>query len=543
MRMAMDSSKKGLIEQLVGILPDWLGWLFVPLTFGYFLWRLWLKREWELLGNPGNPAFPDRIQRLREKSIAESYRARLNQLLILVSRAFGPEGVAREGSPGDKLFGCQPWTPLAFERLLLLAVAYPVLFLLIGGVTSEKVGLGNFVILEPPKMIPVAIRLLVMGLSLYLFLRVADTPGWRRVTWVLVVGVTSFVVGAFAGPYLLIVGFVTCILLIGFDHVAANVSAVFAAAAVYAVVSAVNIPVFHHGNLGAAVIILTFPIAFGFATRCLVSHARHRAEVKDQLAFFWKSGWCVLVICIVFPFFWVVESGIERNRIDHSLIILMLLGILPLFNAPLDWLSFGVTRGLLRAIATGAHGWALSLLLAAFDLLLALLFLLAVAASTLAGIWAVNLIAEAAGYGPVVGLQALFQQLKSGGWEENLWIWLMLGSTLIPTAVHFLVALYALALVFPAKKARWAALHMKKARNDWLRRDGEAETTGNPGDVQVHEDARRYAFFHLLLGQTLVTGFWLVSVGGFSYLLFTHLPGWVQAGLDLLRPIITNQAV
>jgi hypothetical protein len=33
----------------------------------------------------------------------------------------------------NKWFGIQPWTSLAFERLMLLAVIYPMLFLVLAG--------------------------------------------------------------------------------------------------------------------------------------------------------------------------------------------------------------------------------------------------------------------------------------------------------------------------------------------------------------------------------------------------------------------------
>lgn len=108
--------------------------------------------------------------------------------------------------------------------------------------------------------------------------------------------------------------------------------------------------------------------------------------------------------------------------------------ILPLVNAPLDWLSLGVTRGLLNAIRTGHHSGYMALLWATLDLLLALVFLVLITLTTVLVIELATHIAHPS----VFDLKGLLDGIDNNpGNPDFHWIYFMLLSTLIPTLCHF----------------------------------------------------------------------------------------------------------
>ncbi|WP_133511456.1 hypothetical protein [Candidatus Thiosymbion oneisti] len=178
-------------------------------------------------------------------------------------------------------------------------------------------------------------------------------------------------------------------------------------------------------------------------------------------------------------------------RVDNPelLLIPVFLVLLPLANAALDWLSLGITRGLLYAIDRGRHTGLVALGFAGFDIVLALVFLFLIASLTILLLSLLNLATVAWGGPPLLDLQWLLDGLAL---EPNAlefgWIHFMMLSTLIPTLIHFSVAGFAAVLLLPET---WRG---------WILRDWEK-----------HEDARRVAFAWIslapilaLLGPTLL---------------------------------------
>lgn len=147
---------------------------------------------------------------------------------------------------------------------------------------------------------------------------------------------------------------------------------------------------------------------------------------------------------------------------DVQVVFLVFLAALPLLNAFWDWLSLGISRGLLSAIALGkqtgwhALGWAL------LDLGLAVVFLIAIVLTITAALAAYNKLAFAGGHEAVIDLSVLFGGLR----EEPLnrshyWVYAMFLSTLIPTFIHAVAAsaagIQAVSEFSPLKKWRRAA--------------------------------------------------------------------------------------
>ena len=165
-----------------------------------------------------------------------------------------------------------------------------------------------------------------------------------------------------------------------------------------------------------------------------------RADSKQSIHWFWLKYSLLLMSLGVSSLSRIAESG-------FMLFILLWL-LLPLVNAPLDWLSLGFTRGLLQAVRTGNHsGWR-TLIWAAADLLLAFIFLFLITA-VLVGVTALG---NAIAGKTLVDIGCILSNLKTNASHpDHWWIYFMLLSTLIPTLFHFALAGGAATLWLPRK--------------------------------------------------------------------------------------------
>ncbi len=104
----------------------------------------------------------------------------------------------------------------------------------------------------------------------------------------------------------------------------------------------------------------------------------------------------------------------------------------------------------------------------------------------------------------------------------------MLGSTLLPTAVHFLIALFAVNLVFSNTRRENAVSSFEAARAKciYLQNNDKDDVAAAAAGVDL--DDRFYAFAHIVLAELVIWGLWLLVVGTLAYALFTQLPDWVQ---------------
>ena len=100
----------------------------------------WIRHEWKILGTPADGAFETRLNRLRGadgkgRDYAQEYKARLKNFLAWVDQYFGVLPEPDEQGEVKALEQIRlSLSANAFERLLLLAVAYPVLFVLVAWV-------------------------------------------------------------------------------------------------------------------------------------------------------------------------------------------------------------------------------------------------------------------------------------------------------------------------------------------------------------------------------------------------------------------------
>ena len=252
-------------------------------------------------------------------------------------------------------------------------------------------------------------------------------------------------------------------------------------------------------------LLLGFAVAVAVAGAAIGGYLRYKAEQKLRL-------YLVLSTLISIAVFIVLSLSADDGELSAYLLFLFLL---PVFNAPLDWLSLGVTRGLLLNIASDRHRSLSSLGWALVDIVLALVFLVAVAASSFVAL----LLARAVSPESVYSNEQLRVAI-SGGDDLSIGIWLMLASTLLPTFLHFLVALLAfVSLPFSRKKASETAVKLQSARDEALRRVNE-DTNQSAGDVPVDAYARRWAMAYFGISWPVVFVLWIILVSFLSYVIY-----------------------
>jgi len=474
-----------------------------------------IAAEWWLLGQPGNNSFEKQIDRIRARaegaSVAERYQALLGSLLAGIDRFFGPVSDAVPGSRVDRWFGCQPWTAISYERLLNLAFVYPAVLLIWGGsLRVEDIVVWTIFVLPLGVVVGYAAGLRVRQ-RLELVERI-----WLRsllITFTLVAAVAAVigaftslgrVAGAAAGAGGVMVSIFVIVTVVFAVAVAGPVAGVVAIAmtieiAVFVAVSVEVGTVTYAAAAAAAATVAAGSIFFLNVIRYKLAH---------QLVRFWIGG-TVLIITISIALLLSPIGNSFDGVVTGAVLILV---FIPLFNAPLDWLSLGVTRGLIRNIASGRHnslsafGWAL------IDIALALLFLIAVGVSSFFAWWLVNMISPDS----VSSLEEL-REIVAGGHDMSIGIWLMLASTLLPTFLHFLVALLAfVSLPFSRDRASETADALQEARDEMLRRD---EINHNR-PAQVDAYARRWAMMFFGISWPVVFVLWLLLVSFLSYVIY-----------------------
>ena len=440
---------------------------------------------------------------------------------------FGPVSKAVPGSRSDRWFGCQPWTANSYEKLLNLAFVYPWLFLVfsvslrdeepdisysivvtVGAIAGYLVSLGVKHKVDS-KVERIWLRSLLMVISVAVAIVVVV------VVAVAVVGFSPdasalVFIGAFAGAFAG-VG-VGAFFAAFFVAISGAVDDFFAStgfsfdtitdadiAAVAATVTEADIV----AVLVASVISAAFAILFALFFIGSLNYIRYKMNYRLDLYYSYFSLSIVTISFILLMY-------------DHAIAAsYLILFLLPVFNAPLDWLSLGVTRGLLLHIARGRHQSLSNLAWALIDVGLALVFLIAVAVSSYMAL----LIAKALSPNSIYSTGDLRDSLL-GGDDLSIGIWLMLASTLLPTFLHFLVALLAfVSLPFSREKASETADKLQSARDEVLRRINE-DTNQSASDVPVDAYARRWAMAYFGVSWPVVFVLWIILVSFLSYVIY-----------------------
>ncbi len=134
--------------------------------------------------------------------------------------------------------------------------------------------------------------------------------------------------------------------------------------------------------------------------------------------------------------------------------LFLFLAVLPLLNALFDVISYAATLSLTRRGLQAR----LPILYGLADLVLACVLFLALGATLVAAIHALNLLAGV----PFIDLPALFEGVTSTP-GAYFWLYAMPFSTILPTALHFSLRLLGLQGIWPRAPRRRGALWIEAA--------------------------------------------------------------------------------
>lgn len=328
-----------------------------------------------------------------------------------------------------RIFGVNPFTVESYQFCFLLALIYPILSFMVGWIIGGNGLLGDLEIL--PGNQPFYIRL---GVTLLLLFSAAlSLWGMKQTGWKLYLAVAVAVIVAISSIALAI-------------EFTGAVAVVLALALVFVLGGAITV-IFSVSMAFALVLGDTFALPWYFALLLVWGLTGGtiwlylKAQKTHMLDIYWYTYSLMLLTASLALLNWL--------EIINAILTLLFFLILPLVNAPLDWLSLGITRALLQSIRFNQHRVYKALIWSLLDLLMAAVALLLVSGVTVGVVSLANLMAVK----PIIDLESLFKSLSDlENWKDNLWIYFMLLSTLIPTMVHFSLAGGALTLAVSKKK-------------------------------------------------------------------------------------------
>lgn len=362
-----------------------------------------------------------------------------------------------------RLLGVNPFTVESYQFCFLLALIYPIMSFTVSWVISGNGVFGSLEIMSSDMSLSVRLGSLVIWMAgIILIIWNSQTP-IRKSTFNVVASVVIIVsiIAVFVITLNIIgiafVGVTSLILSIGM--LIADSSTRYGALTVTGsgVFAFVGKRTFSVSGIAAAIMALVFigvvisstALPRGMSTFLVLGGTLasgwlyEKNKLKKKLVLYWFFHGLVFL----------TASLVALNLIDNTNVVLVLLFylILPLINAPLDWLSLGITRALLQSIRFNHHRFGRALVWSLVDLGLAVVALLLVSGVMVSVVSLANLLTIK----PIVDLQNLFNSLNSlENWQNNLWIYFMLLSTLIPTAIHFALAGGALTLAVSNKQRR-----------------------------------------------------------------------------------------
>ena len=407
----------------------------------------------------------------------------------------------RESYPNSSTFA--PWSAGLYDFTLKLALIYPLLFLWLSWLWTGSVSTGVFTFLSGGMSgalrLLVTIEMLVIVYAFFRFFQTKNTHSfnnthsfWWEFLILLLLGalplfcasflvlVSTVVATAFSDvfhrAYMLSLIIPFCLYMFFLDHlsetlentitfvvfvayvVAISVIVVIAfvvsdAVTISAALSATFSDIFSGFSSSLAAFSGFFSLlpdafydAFSVAVAVTVAtlFAYRYASDEDKTGFFHLSFW-VLMMGLIISLYFVLSSEMLLREGSLLLKLLIFLTLLPLVNAPLDWLSLGLTRKLL-AMGLQSRRAGQIFLISLFDLFAAFALILPLAGFTAAIIGIMNWVFMAGGSEqPLLAMTEILNNLDANpGDSRYTWIWLMLFSTLLPSLTHILAGITGL---------------------------------------------------------------------------------------------------
>ena len=399
-----------------------------------FLWLVFNYSAFYLI-NKENLSYKRSIEWIKQNTFAKRYLYLLNYILSYISKLIGDEKEFINPKPTKntpkwmkKLFGFNPFTTASYRAMLILALSYPILSLYITWWLSGNNKISEFMF--APNIDSIYIRCIIV-LVMLIFIRgiFIIASEWinllnKKITYtkkiIFLVYFIVFISVFFNDFSATLIGFMTT------EH-GGNIE--------------------FNRIISIRIAIVIFIINFGIM---VIVYTILKNKLTTSYIF-----WLVYTIfALAIGFLFIVFF-----KQSNTLILILFFSLLPILNAILDWISLGFTRGLLTSIISGHHKTKDALLWAFLDLLLAVVFLVLISLGMIALVGISNHLSGTTIY----DLNEIFTNLKNGDIKQNFWIYFMMFSTLLPTLLHFILAILSLLMWLPDS---WRKELIKDIQND-----------------------------------------------------------------------------
>lgn len=419
------------------------------LVYVGFVWRWSIKglRYPDDASGRQDRAF--RLKMINEHGSLALYRLMVKKLITLVDNQIrsrsGRWATPISGLPraliAPRFAGTNPWDESCYSFCLSLAFIYPVFVIIIPwSLGASGVFVGHQLL--PNDILP-GIRFLVV-----LLICSSVISGWLYATvqtvykkmivltlWAVQLILSVLLAFKIGFPLVLIIGIASNSIL------AAVHSGLLSTLTVFFVMLGFGLLALVLGESANAMLLITAGFFFSGLNvfwDWFRAKQKNRAHPSVGWIVLWNCTWVLLVFTALYVVAVYPQHATEQTLLNIRTLLCVFV-LLPLFNAPFDWLSLGLTRGLLIKIREGEHNTS-ALLYGLLDLAIAGLFWLATLLSTITIFTLVNKVTGVASFN-VAGLLSTLGQNPWG--TDIMWLHLMAATTLLPTCVHFLVASFS----------------------------------------------------------------------------------------------------
>jgi hypothetical protein len=391
------------------------------------------------------------IEKLTSRRIRDLYHDYLGSTLDWLDRTISPPPFGRGNPRGRRAFGIK-----SLNLCVFLSIAYSFASFLIGWVAGSQGVFGQVTFLEDPYWAPAAwpswlprgiVALVFLAPAIFWWWWFRKLPGWSEPSgswvWSRFDSLGRRVFGS-AGD--------TVLDFLGNFGAGAGAGAVAGAVAL----------------AGAGAGALAGALAGAGALVGALAGALAVA-VAGALAGALALGRAVAVAVAVAGAGALAGAGVRLGADPKpGLVMIMFLVALPWLNGLLDWISLSVSRWLGRGIVAEWDSplrLAITLFLAVLDLVLAVVF-----AFIVAWLLAFGVEASARLFHLSLGLEEYVRDAAAAPWTTGFWATFMVLSTLIPTAVHLVLACGAVLVAWPSNPLRrLAAARLESGTQaDWL---------------------------------------------------------------------------
>ncbi|MCY7296901.1 hypothetical protein [Alteromonas sp. a30] len=332
----------------------------------------------------------------------------------------------------------------SYRFCLMLAFVYPILFAMVNGLRTNEVRLANLPLIAFESGWDKALFIVGGLMVLFPLLGIVRSEReWKKVFYLLLGFLGLVAIGKGGGFILFLIAF-------GGFFAFTSTSVSFATIAVPSIISVS----YSAASVSDSVVVLVIAVIvfkglyeltnkffFGRKSRTVFKQNLYFAVIS--LTYLMASCWALLIY------------GEEKTFV--FILVPLLLGILPLLNAPIDWLSLNVTRYLSYQMSQHHAKKRFLALFLLVDIIFAVFFMLVITSTMLGVITLANHVAVWFNAPPLLPFADILQgMVNPATYNQYYWVHFMVLSTLVPTVIHFVLLLVSITL-FPLGHAKQQA--------------------------------------------------------------------------------------